>query len=276
MAAGDAGAWQTAFPAASRLQLSCRSSGQSPSPCRCLSERGLLLSPPLPLVLRLGCHWARFEGAYLQTCLTEAGNSPVKTTGRVSANPCAWVQRGFSGHFPRCAMPSSCPHLPRSLPLAAPPAFGGAQALAEFRPDRCTSAPPGTQCSPTISGERTPAAGRCWDPGAAATGGMGGGAGGWGAAALQLGAAPGRATSLGCHSAQESSFLPFVSCGRVGGSWWGAAQPFSDLGLSVCLSLLFEGLEFNFAAAASGANHMQIAQLKGRPFKAASVSVRWI
>lgn len=36
------------------------------------------------------------------------------------------------------------------------------------------------------------------------------------------------------------------------------------------LSLLFEGLEFNFVAAVRRANHMQIAQLKGRRFKAGS------
>lgn len=116
-AAGDAGARQTAFPAASRLQLSCRSSGRSPGPCRCLSERGPLLSPLLPAVPRLGCHQTRFEGAYLQTCLAEAGNGPVKTLqdrfpqtcalrgSRVSAAVSPGTQCSapvFASHAPRC------------------------------------------------------------------------------------------------------------------------------------------------------------------------------
>lgn len=134
-------------------------------------------------------------------------------------------------------MPCSCPHLPHSLLLAAPRAFGAAQALAEFRPDRGTSAPPGTRRPPALSGERTPAPGPCWDPGAAATGGMG-----W--MGWDRGAA-GCLVIWGCPWQSHIPGMP-LSPGELlpahpvlwqGGGFpaGGAAQPFSDLGLSVCL-----------------------------------------
>lgn len=190
------------------------------------------MPPPLPPIPSLRCHWTRFEGGYLQTCRAEAGNTPVKTL--------------WDGFLQTCVLGGQWGFSSSALPLAAPRAFGGAQSLAEFQPDSSTSALPGTRRSPLLSGECAPAPGQRWDPGAAATSGMGWNGMGWdGLEWGGMGWGWGLPCNLGLPLAQPHPWdatqpggAPVCPSHPTAG--WGvpdreAAESFSDLCFSVCL-----------------------------------------
>lgn len=150
--------------------------------------------------------------------LAEAGNVPAKALW--DGFPCALGQWGLGS----ITLGMQCPApVLTSPPLAAPHAFRGVPALAQCQADRHISTPPSTWNN---AGIQLQWCGMGWD-----------GAGELGVA-LCIGAAPGRAMFPGCHSSWDCSCLPIPSRNRVGGSWRGTAQPFSDPGACVYLFLV--------------------------------------
>lgn len=171
------------------------------------------------LVPRLGCHWTHFEGKtpYLQRCFAEAGNGPVKTLWGGFLQICVPRVSGVSAAIspdmqcPVSALASGACCCSWHLVL-----LGSVQALSEFQTNRWTSTQPGTRQSPLLSEDCSPAPGQRWAPGGRMGCGSGDCLGVWdclGAWGCSCGS-----TSLGCHSAQESSYAPIPSCGRVEGS----------------------------------------------------------
>lgn len=126
MARGTANSLPSSLSAAAELH-GARGSPQASADV-CLKE-GCFCHLP-----RLGSHWTCFqdkETSYLQTCLAESGNGPVKALWDGFPQTC--VLQGSARSSSHVSRPCCYPHLLRSPTLAATRAFGVHKPWQSFR-----------------------------------------------------------------------------------------------------------------------------------------------